>query len=128
METFNSTVGPLQGDALSSVLFCIYFEASLRKGRRFRNAMTFNNDEKTLEICCHPFYHKKAIYADDADFLIRSESEKNTIRAGFHIISRSLKTSLRQSAPVSRLTCFHIVLHFSGGLPSSIAGFQGALL
>ena len=35
------------------------------------------------------------------------------LRPGFHIIIRSLKTiagSLRQSASVSRLTCFHIVI------------------
>ena len=59
METFNSTVKPLQGDVLSSVLFCIYFEASLRKGRRFRNAMNFNNDEQNVGNMLSSFLPQK---------------------------------------------------------------------
>ena len=45
--------------------------------------------------------------------MVRLTNTHSMFRPGFHIIIRSLKRiadSLRQSASVSRLTCFHIVI------------------
>ena len=45
-EPFNSNMGSPQGDALSGVLFDIYFEESLSKVRNFRHEMNSNNDDE----------------------------------------------------------------------------------
>ena len=79
-EPFISNMGSPQGDALSGVLFNIYFEELLRKVRTFRHEMDrddgeeMNGGNRSLT-----FLPQEAIYADDADFLTTSEEEKNTI-------------------------------------------------
>jgi len=45
-EPFNSNMGSPQGDALSGVLFDIYFEETLRKVRNFRHEMKSNKDDE----------------------------------------------------------------------------------
>ena len=78
-EPFNSNMGSPQGDALSGVLFDIYFEESLRKVRNFRHEMDSNNDDEDNGNMPLSFLPQEAIYADDADFLTTNENEKNTI-------------------------------------------------
>ena len=68
----------IQGDALSGVLFDIYFEETLRKVRNFRQEMD-SDDVEGSGNRSPTFLHQEAIYADDADFLTISEQEKNTI-------------------------------------------------
>ena len=45
-EPFNSNMGSPQGDALSGVLFDIYFEESLCKVRNCRHEMKSNKDDE----------------------------------------------------------------------------------
>ena len=78
-EPFNSNMGSPQGDALSGVLFDIYFEESLRKVRNIRHEMNSNNDDEDNGNMPLSFLPQEAIYADAADFLTTNEKEKNTI-------------------------------------------------
>ena len=71
-------MGPPQGDALSGVLFNIYFEESLRKVRNFRHEINSKDDGESGNWS-PTFLPQEAIYADDADFLTTSEVEKNII-------------------------------------------------
>ena len=75
---FSSNMGSPQGDALSGVLFDIYFEETLRKVRNFRQEMDGDDVEESGNRS-PTFLPQEAIYADDADFLTTSEQEKNTI-------------------------------------------------
>ena len=77
-EPFSSNMGSLQGDALSGVLFNIYFEESLRRVRTFRHEMDSDDGEESGKGAPN-FLPQEAIYADDADFLTTSEEEKKTI-------------------------------------------------
>ncbi|XP_065071848.1 uncharacterized protein LOC135696396 [Rhopilema esculentum] len=77
-EPFSSNMGSPQGDALSSVLFNIYFEESLRKERNFRHEINSKDDEESGNWS-PTFLPQEALYADDADFLTTSEVEKNII-------------------------------------------------
>ena len=65
-EPFSSNMGSPQGDALSGVLFNIYFEESLRQVRNFRHEINSKDDEKSGNWS-PTFLPQKAIYADDAD-------------------------------------------------------------
>ena len=71
-------MGSPQGDALSGVLFNMYFEESLRRVRTFRHAMDSDDGEESGSRS-PTFLPKEAIYTDDADFLTTSEEEKKTI-------------------------------------------------
>ena len=78
-EPFSSNMGSPQGDALSGVLFNIYFpEESLRKGSNPRHEINSKDDEES-DNWSPTFLPQEAIYADDADFLTTSEVEKNII-------------------------------------------------
>eukprot|EP00795_Rhopilema_esculentum_P003525 gene3525-biopygen1 len=77
-EPFSSNMGSPQGDALSGVLFNIYFEESLRKVRNFRHEINSKDHEENGNWS-PTFLPQEAIYADDADFLTTSELEKNII-------------------------------------------------
>ncbi|XP_065062423.1 uncharacterized protein LOC135689200 [Rhopilema esculentum] len=77
-EPFSSNMGSPQGDALSGVLFNIYFEESLRKVRNFRHEIKSKDHEENGNWS-PTFLLQEAIYADDADFLTTSELEKNII-------------------------------------------------
>ena len=76
-EPFSSNIGSPQGDALSGVLFNIYFEEALRKVRTVRQELAIEDGEESGKS--QTFLPQKAIYADDADFLTTSEDVKNTI-------------------------------------------------
>ena len=77
-EPFSSNMGSPQGDALSDVLFNIYFEESLRKVRNLRHEINSKDDEESGNWS-PTFLPHEAIYADDADFLTTSELEKKII-------------------------------------------------
>jgi len=78
-EPFISNMGSPQGDALSGVLFDIYFEELLRKVRNFRHEMKSNKDDEDNGNTPLSFLPQEAIYAVDADFLTTNENEKNII-------------------------------------------------
>ena len=78
---------------------------------------------RVMPISVETFMHKaEEATRDSNDTSNRKRNDKDigraiilivVVRPGFHIIIRSLKTiadSLQQSASVSRLTCFHIVI------------------
>ena len=94
-KPFNSNMGSRQGDALSGVLFDIYFEETLRKVRNFRHEMKSNKDDEDNGNTPLSFFPQEAIYADDADFLTTNEHEKNIItdRIGEILLRDNLKVN-----------------------------------
>ena len=71
-------MGSPKGDALSGVLFNIYFEEALRRVRTFRYEMDSDDGEESGNRS-PTFLPQEAIYADDADLIMTSEEEKNII-------------------------------------------------
>ena len=72
-------MGSPQGDALSGVLFDIYFEESLHKVRNIWHEMKSNQDDQDNGNTPLSFLPQEAIYADDADLPTTNEDEKNII-------------------------------------------------
>ena len=73
--SFTTNIGSPQGDALSGCLFTIYFESSLRKFRIQINNNPILN-EHSYALPYDPTYPEECIYADDADFISKSEPRR----------------------------------------------------
>ena len=77
-----SNIGTPQGDALSGILFTIYFEYALRKVRR---KLTSSNNHIINKTCSSKQIKisipEEIIYADDADFLTDKTEKKKKLNA-----------------------------------------------
>ena len=103
-EPFNSNMESPQGDALSGVLFEIYFEEPLRKVRNFGHGMNSNNNDEDNGNMLLSFLPQEAIYADDADFLTTNENENNTIidKIGEILLRDNLKVNNSKTEQIKR--------------------------
>ena len=108
-------MGSPQGDALSGVLFDIYFEESLRKVRNFRHEMKNNKDDEDNGNTPLSFLPQEAIYADDADFLTTNENEQNIIT------DKTGEILLRDNLKVNNSKTEHIEI-FRGDRKQSVGG------